>query len=241
MSTSISARSSRKPRQRFAARLGQPAKTNNAARALPAKLQIRENVLAAAGGETAVVFDAFAGEGELYRRVWHKAGRYVGCDLEWYRDDRLVYVADSRRVMRAIDLEPFNVFDFDAYGSPWEHVVILCARRHVKPGERLGLVLTEGTRLKLKFGGLPDSLAGLIGFRRSSGMAGLGRAKAYARILDRAIATAALRLHCRILNRWEAHGMVGSQMSYIGLVLEGKAGMGARTEAYGSGGELSAR
>jgi hypothetical protein len=218
MSKSISARSSRK---RFAAKLQQPAKTNNNARALPAKLQIREHVLAAAGGTEAVVFDAFAGAGELYRGVWHKAGRYVGCDLDWYRDERLVYVADSRRVMRAIDLEAFNVFDFDAWGSPWEHVVILCARRSVKPGERLGLVLTEGTRLKLKFGGLPDALAGLIGFRRSSGLAGLGRARAYAGILDQAIATAAARLHCTVLNRWEAHGKMGSQMSYIGLVLEG--------------------
>ncbi|HVH77139.1 MAG TPA: hypothetical protein VM755_19655 [Stellaceae bacterium] len=47
--------------------------------------------------------------------------------------------------MRAIDLAPFNLFDFDAWGSPWEHVAILCARRPVQPGERIGLVLTDGS------------------------------------------------------------------------------------------------
>jgi len=63
--------------------------------------------------------------------------------------------------MRALPLQEFSIFDFDAYGSPWEHVIILCARRQVQPGERLGLVLT----LKLRFGAFDDALATLVGFQ----------------------------------------------------------------------------
>ena len=77
-------------------------------------------------------------------------------------------------MMRALPLQEFSIFDFDAYGSPWEHVIILCARRQVQPGERLGLVLT----LKLRFGAFDDALATLVGFQRS-GFAGLGRAYGY--------------------------------------------------------------
>ena len=88
------------------------------------------------------MFDAFAGEGVLFRQVWHRAVSYVGCDLKWYRDERLMFVADNHRVMRAIDLSAFNVFDIDSWGSPWDQVLILAARRPLAAGERLGLVLT---------------------------------------------------------------------------------------------------
>lgn len=191
-------------------------KTNNHASALEAKVEIRARVLAMVGSPTAV-FDAFAGEGQLYERVWRQADRYVGCDLTWYRDGRLMYVADSRRVMRAIDLAPFNVFDLDAWGSPWEHAAILCARRKIKPGERIGLVITEGSSLKAKMGGLPHALAMLAGVAPWIP----GASGAMLNVVDRAIAEVARRLNCRMVKRWEAHGRTGARMRYIGLVLEG--------------------
>ena len=95
----------------------------------------------------------------MWREVWHAAAGYVGCDLKWYRDERLAYVADNRRVLRAIDLAPFNVFDFDAWGAPWEQVLILIARRPLLPGERIGLVLTEGSAFNLKLNGISGGLA----------------------------------------------------------------------------------
>jgi hypothetical protein len=85
-----------------------------------AKAEIRQHVLDAIGAGEASVFDAYGGAGELYRAVWHKAARYVGCDMTWFRDKRTMFVADNRRVMRAIDLGQFNVFDLDAFGSPYE-------------------------------------------------------------------------------------------------------------------------
>jgi hypothetical protein len=219
MSKSILARLRSKPRgRRFSDRLGVPTKVDNAGAALPAKVQIRQHVLAAIGADNARVFDAFAGEGQLYRRVWHQAAGYVGCDRNWLRDERLMYAADSRRVMRALPLQEFSIFDFDAYGSPWEHVVILCARCRLQPGQRFGLILTEGSGLNLKFGAMPSALAQLAGLRA---MPGLNRERAYGALLDRALAAAAGRLGGRIVKRWQATGKTGAQVHYIGLVLEG--------------------
>src|SRR5262252_2796473 len=97
-------------------------KTNTAPIARAAKIEIRRNLLAAI--KPARVFDAFAGAGELHDAVWCEAAEYVGCDEKWFRDHRLMYVADNRRVLRAVDLTAFNIFDLDAYGSPWEQALI---------------------------------------------------------------------------------------------------------------------
>lgn len=190
-------------------------KYNNHPSALSAKIDIRSRVLDMVGPRTAV-FDAFAGEGQLYRQVWCRADYYVGCDRNWYRDARLMYVADSRRVMRAIDLGQFNVFDLDAWGSPWEFALIICARRSVKPKETIGLVITDGSSLKMRMGGLPHALAQLAGV--APWIVGAQRAPD---LIDRAIAEVSRRLRCRLVKRWEAQGTSGARMRYIGLVLEG--------------------
>jgi hypothetical protein len=231
MSKSISGRS----RKRFAAALGQPAKTDNSTVALSAKVAIRENVMAAIAQDCATpgpaVFDAFAGEGVLFRQVWHRAVSYVGCDLKWYRDERLMFVADNHRVMRAIDLSAFNVFDIDSWGSPWDQVLILAARRPLAAGERLGLVLTEGSSLKLRMGALPHSLVTLSSIRPRLD----GAARGHDDIIDRALAGMCRRMQCRIVKRWQARTRTGSAMRYVGLVLEGTAQKGQRI--FEAGGE----
>lgn len=135
--------------------------------AVEAKAEIRANVLeemqrlvqktvyGAMSGARISVFDAFGGTGEMYRRVWSKADYYEACDLEWSRDARRVYVADNKQVLRSIPLEWFNIFDLDAYGSPWEQAMIIAARRTWTPGEHIGLLLTYGIGMKLSLGGLP--------------------------------------------------------------------------------------
>jgi len=51
---------------------------------------------------------------------------------------------DSRLVLRAIDIQPFNLFDIDAFGAPWEHVWIVAQRRKLKRGESIALAITSG-------------------------------------------------------------------------------------------------
>ena len=80
---------------------GSGLKTDNAPAARAAKLEIRRNVMAAIGAPVHV-FDAFAGTGELHRAVWKDAASYVGCDKRYLPDGRKMFVADNRRVLRAI-------------------------------------------------------------------------------------------------------------------------------------------
>lgn len=206
-------------RLQFHRSLGIPAKRESSN--IGAKIKIRENVLLAIGTDRASVFDAFAAAGELHKAVWHRAHSYVGCDLQFFRDDRMAFVADNRRVLRSIDLAQFNLFDLDAFGSPWEQAYIIAKRRPLAIGERLGLVLTEGSALKLKFGSMPETLAYIVGvdFRRMAGM-GMGRGQDW--LINRAVDRIAAMMHAAVVHRWQAVGKMGSRMYYIGLVLEGR-------------------
>jgi hypothetical protein len=181
-----------------------------------AKVEIRRNVLGEIGD--ASVFDAFAGPGEMYRAVWREARHYVGCDKTWYRDDRIAFVADNRRVLRCINLSAFNVFDLDSFGSPWEQATIIAARRKVKAGERIGLILTEGSGLKLKMGQPPAALAELCGLQGK--IAGLIRGKH--ELIHKAIGSLARQMNCQVTRRWQADREAKASVSYIGLVLCGR-------------------
>lgn len=183
-----------------------------------AKIEIRRHVLNHIGAANARVFDAFAGEGLLYQGVWREAAAYVGCDLDWYRDDeRTCFVADNRRVMRCFDLRPYSIFDFDGFGSCYEQLTILAARRPVAPDERIGIAMTDGSGLRLKMGWIPDALALMSGLRRH--MPGVARNQAD--IIDRALAGLCRRMNVKILNRWQARGKSASSLYYIGLILQG--------------------
>lgn len=199
--------------------------------ATAAKVALRENVLAAVGSPAAV-FDGFAGLGEMHRKVWFRAAGYVGCDRVWARDDRVCFAADNRRVMRSIDLGEFNIFDFDAFGSPWEQVIILAARRRLAAGEKLGLVLTEGSSLKLRQGGIPLAMAALAGLRGNIS----GLARWHDDIVDKAIGEVCRRMGATLTHRWQARGKSHATMRYIGLVLEGLAVSDVAGCAAGSAG-----
>lgn len=204
-------------RNKFSSGVRQVSKVNNHAAAANAKAELRRRVLNEMPINSARVFDAFAGDGAMWRAVWREAGSYIGCDTTWYRDKRRVFVADNRRVLRAIDLAPFNIFDLDAYGSPWEQALIIAARRPVAPGERLGLVVTEGSALKLKLGGYPAALRFLCGLQGEPAGGARGRHE----LIERAIGGLCRKMRVSVLRRWQAEGKTGASVVYIGLVLEG--------------------
>lgn len=54
------------------------------------------------------------------------------------------FTSSHNIVLRAIDLQPFNLFDIDAFGSPWEQVWIISRRRQLNAGERIALAITSG-------------------------------------------------------------------------------------------------
>lgn len=134
-----------------------------------AKIQLRQHV-ARVMPKPLRVLDLYAGPGDMYREAWRPAGAsYVGCDLEWYRDERLLYVADNTRLLRSLDLREFNVFDLDAFGSPWDPIWIIMHRRpRLAAGDMLALCLTEGTSMRARLGWVTSTLARLAGIDPAS-------------------------------------------------------------------------
>lgn len=196
------------------------AKTHNSHAALGVKIEMRRNVLDSVGRERAHVFDAYAGPGEMYRGAWREAASYTGCDAEWFKDERRMFVADNQTVMRSIDLGAFNVFDLDAFGSPWETATILAARRRVAPGETVGLCITDGSGLRLKLSGVPHALARLAGVGGTMKLANRG----HDAMFDRALNVVCERMGARVTKRWRASSNQRAAMRYEAVVMEGVTG-----------------
>jgi len=180
------------------------------------KIEIRQLLLTALTPPRAVVFDAFAGEGQMYRAVWRHAAGYVGCDERWHNDERRCFVADNRRVMRAIDLAPFTCFDFDAYGSPWDQLTILAARRTLVRGERIALALTEGTWLKTR---AKDPVRGLREALPSKLVTPIPYS-VHDELIGRALRRLVRRMGGRVTKVWRAIGVTGAKVRYLGVVVE---------------------
>jgi len=193
-------------------------KVFNAERGWRAKVDVRRRVLEALGPAQTRVFDAYAGPGLMYREVWAQAARYVGCDETWFKDDRCCFVADNRRVLRCIDLQAFTCFDFDAFGSPWEQVLILAARRHLAAGERLGLILTEGSSIYTRQSGLPHAFREAAGLTRA---ADKGTGRVHDEMISRALYRTVRRMGGKVVREWWANGASAAKMRYIGVVVEG--------------------
>lgn len=196
-------------------------KVDNNPQAFAAKVDIRRRVLAAIGADQARIFDAFAGTGQMHSAVWKDAASYTGCDLKYVPmrgDQRLMFAADNRRVLRSLDLSAFNLFDLDAYGSPWEQALIVATRRRVSAGERIGFAITEGGGIPYKANIVPAPVAVLARIR--PGIVGLNRKMET--VVDRCLAGLASRMRCTIERRWQAKGRTGAEMIYVGVVMRGQ-------------------
>jgi|GEM_PF-1770099 len=192
---------------------------HNGALALRAKVGMRMSVLEHV--KPAHVFDAYCGpSGEMWRAVWKRAASYVGCD-EVYEpfDPRRRFVGDNRTVMRAIDLQAYNVFDLDAFGEPWEQLTILSVRRTWQAGER-GAVILTWSDLKTRWGFASHALASLSGL----GSLKVGR-KADVAITPMAIRSFFARSNVHPLQAWNASGgstgKGSNKQTYTAIVFEG--------------------
>lgn len=186
---------------------------------LQSKIALRRKVFDWIKPEDASVFDAFAGEGEMHRHVWAEAEHYVACDLLWHRDERMAFAADNLRVLRAINLEPFNVFDLDAFGCPYAQAIIIAGRRRVRAGEVIALCLTDGTGLALKMGKIAAPM------RELTGMA--DRFESAKRSLHD-LTTSALRelgrrMDAALVDRYEAISPTGARVVYTTAIYRGGA------------------
>lgn len=138
-------------------------KVFSASAAHPKKVELRRLVLEHI--RPARVFEAFSGLGDMWSGAWRDAQSYTGCDIRPLTLDEPMarMCCDNLVALRCLDLSLFNVFDFDAFGSPWDQVLVLANRRKWKRGERGALVLTDGSSMKIRYGELPHSMARLVG------------------------------------------------------------------------------
>lgn len=183
------------------------------------KVALRRLALAAIGADAARVFDAFAGSGTMHRAVWHEAASYTGCDVRRFAgSQRLAYVADNLRVLRAVELGAFNVFDLDAYGSPWKQATIIAARRKLAPGERVAFVLTDGAPMRARLGQIEASLSALASVSPQL----TGMSLRWRELTARALDEVARRMGGTVTDLWAADS--GSRpMLYSAAVLTGAA------------------
>lgn len=201
----------------FTVRNRQSFRRNTNPEADAAKIEIRKHVLEAvtAGATHAHVLDTFAGEGHLHQAVWANADSYVGIDLVWYRDDRLMFAGDNRRVLRCIDLSGFTIFDVDAYGEPWTVVTIIAGRRKMAPGETLGLCITDGSGMPARLSKHPTSLLGLAGLNQAAGVPALS---GHRDMVKRCLREFGRRVGGTLVRLWEAEAKTGARCLYLGAV-----------------------
>ena len=199
----------------FAKLAGTEKKFNNH-RSTSSKVDLRKRVLAEL--PEARVLDCYAGpEGEMWRAVWSESASYHGIDRLWQKSDpRQRFVGDTTRILRTLDLAPWNVFDVDAFGDPWATALILVERRRWAKGERGALCITDGTSIKLRTGSMPLSMQTLIGCATSA-------TSATSATIHQACLTALLkRWNAKPLRLWQVEPKGQASMAYSACVLEGR-------------------
>lgn len=192
------------------------AKVHNSGGTLGVKVELRREVLREI--QPARVLDVYCGPvGEMFARVWSSAESYAGIDREWRTEDaRRRYVGDNVRILRALDLAAYNVFDLDAFGSPWEPMVILAARRRWARGERGAVVLTDASSQKGRFGGTVRGIADLLGLPLS----GLAPGESGAQVLgNMALVAWAERSRVRPIKRLRFEGTPSKRSATAGSVV----------------------
>ena len=85
------------------------------------------------------VLDCFAGSGRIRREVYVKC-KYTGLDLDPVENSDILKI-DNIKFLRSQNLSEFNMFDLDAYGSPWRQFITIMSRKTFT--QNTGFALTE--------------------------------------------------------------------------------------------------
>lgn len=195
-------------------------KVDNHDAAVPDKVRLREEALAAVPDPR--VLDLFAGRGAMHGAVWHRAGRYLGGDKDLSQalaHPAPCHHADAVVLLRGLPLAEFNVFDLDAYGSPWAEVTVLAARRRLRPGERVALVLTDGAPRRAMLGHTAHALAQLAGEPPGA----VGAHRRWPLLARQALEEVARRMGGRLAGLRQAEASLGKRGMWYGWgLLEGR-------------------
>ena len=175
------------------------------------------------GGSASRVLELYSGPGEMRRLAYYDAASWLGVDKDEKSPDA-VHV-DNCLFLRAVDLRAFNLFDADAFGSPWEPLWLVSRRRGVLPGELIALAITTGQQgvaaartPNLRKAGWSEQMRDAVGVDINTANGWFCTAKG-ADIVSRKLVAKWFR-HCSI-ERWIAARAKSGTVSYFGCLLRG--------------------
>lgn len=100
--------------------------------------------------KNAVILDCFCGSGIIYRGCYEGVKEYHGLDKNKVHDSALCEIANNQVWIRKNDINKFNVFDLDDYGTPW---VLLFAILKKTNQKEITVFVTDGLVLHTKLTG----------------------------------------------------------------------------------------
>lgn len=106
--------------------------------ALEAKAELRRRYLP----KSIYVLDLFCGNGQMYEKVYRDhVAQYHGVDKEKIHTPGLCTLTKNTIYVSRNDIEPFNVFDLDDYGSPWGLFYLILKKKKAGP---ITIFMTDG-------------------------------------------------------------------------------------------------
>lgn len=133
-------------------------KTNNAR--VDAKVLLRESIFNEFQYAPSVL-EIFCGSGEMYDAVWKNATKYNGVDVNKYFDERDTICGDAEKALKIINIKQYEVFDIDAYGSPYD--ILYKILNDIGDFRKFGFVITDGTQMDLRMGRVCSGIRKLSG------------------------------------------------------------------------------
>lgn len=189
-------------------------KTNNAK--IDAKIKLREML----DCRDKNVLEVYCGEGIMFNDVWHLSRHYEGIDIKKYDDDRIVHIGDAATVLKTIDLSMFDIFDIDAYGSPYECLFIIANRLKKQcVYKNIDFVVTDGLQIDLRMGNIEKYLALLSGVD-STKVNGIH--KVHNMLINNVINNVSNMLSMNVESKKIAIGKTGSGMRYFSFRLKNR-------------------
>jgi hypothetical protein len=99
---------------------------------LEGKVNLRLESLAHINKKEVKVLEAFGGDGVIWELVKQRSDKQIAIlRIDKKQDKRGVYLkGDNIKFLKSISLEPFDIVDLDAYGSPFNQLEIVFRRRY---------------------------------------------------------------------------------------------------------------
>jgi hypothetical protein len=97
------------------------------------------------------VLDLFCGNGEMYNRVYKgRVEYYHGVDKEKIHNPKICTLTNNIVYITQNNLDDFNVFDLDDYGTPWKQLYLILKK--LKRDE-VTIFVTDGLVMRQKIDG----------------------------------------------------------------------------------------